>query len=206
MNPHDPAHAHHGLEPSAWIRRFAHLVAPGARVLDVASGPGRHAQFFAARGAQVTAVDRDAGALAALDGVAGIVTRLADIEGGAWPFGDVQFDAIVVVNYGPGQRPRFQEVLHGSLGVAGQQRAEHPEAEDADHRGVVDVARQQRGRSVPGVRVPDLERRPGVEQGMVRRHAGTAVVQRLAAVATSFPWPPALGPAAPEAGIPPRIG
>ncbi len=36
---------------SAWIERFAPLVAAGARVLDLACGHGRHARYFAARGA-----------------------------------------------------------------------------------------------------------------------------------------------------------
>jgi 2-polyprenyl-3-methyl-5-hydroxy-6-metoxy-1,4-benzoquinol methylase len=46
--------------PSSWVARFAPLVAPGARVLDLAAGRGRHARFFASRGARVLAVDRDA--------------------------------------------------------------------------------------------------------------------------------------------------
>ena len=204
MNPHDPAHAHHGLEPSAWIRRFAHLVAPGARVLDVASGPGRHAQFFAARGAQVTAVDRDAGALAALDGVAGIVTGLADIEGGAWPFGDVQFDAIVVVNYL--HRPLLP-LLRGALGPGGVLLYDtFAQGNELFGRPANPAFLLAPGELLAFAAQPPALTVVGFEQGMVRRHAGTAVVQRLAAVATSFPWPPALGPAAPEAGIPPRIG
>jgi SAM-dependent methyltransferase len=96
----ESAHAlHAATSPSAWIERFAHLVAPGAHVLDVAAGHGRHARFFAERGARVVAIDRDAAALAALDGVAGVVTRVADVEDAPWPFVQQAFDAIVVVNY-----------------------------------------------------------------------------------------------------------
>jgi len=76
-----PSNPHHALTPSVWIARFAHLVPAGARVLDLASGYGRHALFFAARGAHVLAIDRDAEALATLSGKAGIETRLADLEG-----------------------------------------------------------------------------------------------------------------------------
>lgn len=90
---------HHDLAISAWIGRFACLIPPGARVLDVAAGRGRHARFFAGRGASVVAVDRDADALAALDGVAGVATRVADLEAGASPFAHRSFDAVVVVNY-----------------------------------------------------------------------------------------------------------
>lgn len=91
--------AHPALAPSRWIVRFAPLVAAGARVLDVASGRGRHARYFAQRGARVLAVDHDAAALAELAGVPGVETRVADLEAGAWPFGRATFDAIVVVNY-----------------------------------------------------------------------------------------------------------
>ena len=35
--------------PSAWLVRFAALIAPGARVLDYACGSGRHARWLAAR-------------------------------------------------------------------------------------------------------------------------------------------------------------
>jgi len=68
----------HTLSPSRWIRRFAHLVPSGARVLDIAAGQGRHARFFASRGARVLAVDRDATALASLADVAGIEARVVD--------------------------------------------------------------------------------------------------------------------------------
>jgi SAM-dependent methyltransferase len=88
----------HGSEaPSPWIRRWAHLVAPAGDVLDVASGRGRHARWFAQRGHPVVAVDRDAAALATLHGVADTVE--ADIENGPWPFPERQFAGVVVTNY-----------------------------------------------------------------------------------------------------------
>lgn len=85
--------------PSPWVTRWAHLVRPGGRVLDLACGSGRHAAWFAARGHAVLGVDRDATALAAL-AAAGIATRHADLEQGTWPLADEgPFDAIVVTNY-----------------------------------------------------------------------------------------------------------
>ena len=87
------------LSPSPWVERHAHLVATGARLLDVAAGRGRHSRLFASRSAQVVAVDRDAAALAALEGVAGVRTLVADLETGPWPFAGRSFDAIVVTNY-----------------------------------------------------------------------------------------------------------
>ena len=68
-------------------------------MLDLACGSGRHARYLAARGCRVEAVDRDAAALAALAGVAGITARLADLEGAAWPYAGRAFDAVVVTNY-----------------------------------------------------------------------------------------------------------
>ena len=88
---------HGSLAPSAWVTRFAPLIAPGGTVLDVACGSGRHVRWLAAQGWQVTGVDRDAEALAALQGVAEVV--LADIESGPWPLPGRYFDGIVVTNY-----------------------------------------------------------------------------------------------------------
>ncbi|HET9976288.1 MAG TPA: class I SAM-dependent methyltransferase [Burkholderiaceae bacterium] len=89
--PHAPG------APSGWILRWAHLVAPGGTVLDVACGSGRHLRWFAARGFRVTGVDRDAAATTSLQGSGRIVT--ADIENGPWPFAGETFDAVVVTNY-----------------------------------------------------------------------------------------------------------
>jgi SAM-dependent methyltransferase len=89
---------HATLEPSAWIRRWSHLVPAGARVLDVACGSGRHVRWFAARAAHVTALDRDRAAVEALGTLAEVV--VADIENGPWPLADdARFDAIVCTNY-----------------------------------------------------------------------------------------------------------
>ena len=95
--------------PSAWVVRFAPLVARGASVLDLASGGGRHARIFAAMGCDVEAVDKDADALVPLESVAGVRTVCADLEGGPWPYAERHFDAVVVTNYL--YRPRFTELL-----------------------------------------------------------------------------------------------
>ena len=88
----------HGTEsPSAWVRRWTHLVPPGGAVLDVACGRGRHLRWFAQRGHPVTGVDRDPDAIATVDGVGRAV--LADIENGPWPFAGERFACVVVTNY-----------------------------------------------------------------------------------------------------------
>ena len=101
----------HGSDaPSAWVMRFAPLIARGARVLDLACGAGRHARFMAQTcGAVVTAVDRDAAALETLKGVPDISPLLLDVEGDVWPLSGHTFDVVVVTNYL--WRPRFDALL-----------------------------------------------------------------------------------------------
>jgi SAM-dependent methyltransferase len=72
-------------------------VPPGATVLDVACGSGRHLRWLAGRGMRVTGVDRDAEALASLQGLGELVQ--ADIENSPWPFAGRRFDAVIVTNY-----------------------------------------------------------------------------------------------------------
>jgi SAM-dependent methyltransferase len=106
-----PAAAMHGLgEPSRWVRHWAHLVAAGGAVLDVASGAGRHARFFASLGHPVTAIDRDAAALDALADEPLVTRIVADIEGAPWPLRtDEKFAAVVVTNYL--HRPLFGQLI-----------------------------------------------------------------------------------------------
>ena len=82
---------------SPWITAWTGLVSPGAAVLDVAAGNGRHTRFFAARGHRVTAVDRDVSGLVA---AADIEVVAADLEDGSpWPLAGRQFGAVIVTNY-----------------------------------------------------------------------------------------------------------
>jgi SAM-dependent methyltransferase len=83
--------------PSPWLLRWAHLLQAGSTALDLACGSGRHVRWLAAAGLSVTAVDRDAEAVAPLrDNAEAIV---ADIESGPWPLGERQFDLVLVTNY-----------------------------------------------------------------------------------------------------------
>jgi len=86
--------AHGSLEaPSEWVVRWAPLVTRGP-VLEVASGPGRHARFFADRGLDVVAVDRET------QSIPGVRFLKADLENGSpWPFAGQRFGGIVVTNY-----------------------------------------------------------------------------------------------------------
>lgn len=99
MRSHTPT-----VESSGWVRRWMPLIPPGAAVLDLACGSGRHTRLLAAHGHPVLAVDRDAQALAAIRDEYGgaehkIETLLADLEQGPWPLAGRSFSGIVVTNY-----------------------------------------------------------------------------------------------------------
>ncbi|MEI7496236.1 MAG: class I SAM-dependent methyltransferase [Betaproteobacteria bacterium] len=104
MNP--SSFSNHGLEPpSAWVKRWAHLLPPSldemgntsADVLDLACGHGRHMQFLSGLGHKVLGVDRNAEALKTASQWGDIL--LADIENAAWPLDGRTFKAVVVTNY-----------------------------------------------------------------------------------------------------------
>ena len=97
------------IPPSPWVAGHLGYFAPGARVLDLACGSGRHSRLLASLGHPVLAVERDAEALAGLYGLPGIETLQADLEGDEWPLAGHQFAGIVVTNYL--WRPRFADLL-----------------------------------------------------------------------------------------------
>ena len=88
--------------PSTWLVWHAHVFRPGARVLDIASGEGRHALAVAQMGGEVTAIDKDEAKLEAGKESArrlGVSVRwiCADLEG-PWPELGV-FDVVMIFNY-----------------------------------------------------------------------------------------------------------
>ena len=101
-------------KPSDWVMRGLAMLPRGARVLDFASGRGRHARAAGQMQLIVTAADRDAAALAAVGGR--IECVMTDLEADPWPFVAGSFDAVIVTNYL--YRPRFAE-LCGLLSPAG---------------------------------------------------------------------------------------
>jgi len=107
----------HGREaPSAWVCRWAALIRPGGRVLDVACGQGRHLRYLQSLGFAVVGVDRDAQALSAVGELNGAEVCVADIEAGPWPFAPGGFDGVVVTNYL--HRPIFPDLV-GALRPGG---------------------------------------------------------------------------------------
>jgi SAM-dependent methyltransferase len=180
--------------PSPWIMRFAPLIPPGARVLDLACGQGRHSRFLAARLCDVVAVDRDSQALVALAGVPRVTTIAADLEGESWPLPGQQFDAIVVANYL--HRPLFPKLLDSldsggaflyETFAAGNETYGRPS--NPEHLLAADELLSLLRERLTIV---------AFEQGL----AGTArpaVMQRIAAVGRGRRWPPLLPLLPPEA-------
>lgn len=98
------ASPHTSSTPSDWVCRWTPLIPDhrpgGPRALDLACGHGRHARWLARQGCHVTALDRDADALASLVDLAPRVRTLcADVENGPWPLAGQTFDAVVVTHY-----------------------------------------------------------------------------------------------------------
>ena len=88
--------------PSTWFVWHAHLIRPGARVLDLGCGAGRHSLAAAALGGRVTGVDRDPLKLATAKEravAAGLTVDWLELDlEGPWP--DLgSFDAVLVFNY-----------------------------------------------------------------------------------------------------------
>lgn len=97
--------------PSAWVERFAPLVAAGGPVLDLACGSGRHLRLFHRRGHPVLGMDIDLSGVADLTATPGVELLAADLEqGNPWPLpADRRFAGIVVANYL--HRPLFPMLL-----------------------------------------------------------------------------------------------
>jgi SAM-dependent methyltransferase len=84
--------------PSAWVIKWLPFIRRGGRVLDYASGSGRHARLACEAGHDVLAVDRDSRALSSMQST-GIDTWPVDLEHGRLPFGAERFEAIICTNY-----------------------------------------------------------------------------------------------------------
>jgi SAM-dependent methyltransferase len=88
------------VNPSPWIERFGSSVPRSGPVLDLACGGGRHTRWFAARGHDVVAIDRDLSGVMDLADDARVELRQADLEdGSAFPAAAGAFAGVVVTNY-----------------------------------------------------------------------------------------------------------
>ncbi len=100
---------HMVTEASAWVVKHAERIGKNGLVLDLACGSGRHALYLASLGLQVIAVDRDLSVLRGQKLPMEIKLLEMDLENSPWPFGENEFDAIVVTNYL--HRPLFAKII-----------------------------------------------------------------------------------------------
>lgn len=84
------------LTPEADVKSWAGTLAPGARILDLGAGVGRHALWLAAAGFDVTALDAAPDGLAEIDKAGGVKTILARMD--KLPFEDHAFDHLLSWN------------------------------------------------------------------------------------------------------------
>ncbi len=84
------------LTPEADVVAWAETFAPGARVLDLGAGVGRHALWLARRGFDVVALDAAPAGLAEIDKAGGVETVLARMD--ALPFAASAFDHVLSWN------------------------------------------------------------------------------------------------------------
>jgi tellurite methyltransferase len=99
-----------GRDPHPLVVETASLLQPG-RALDLACGTGRNALWLADRGWTVTALDRSAEAIAALQRIACIDARVADLEKSEYAIEPAAWDLIIVTYYL--QRDLFEPAKRG---------------------------------------------------------------------------------------------
>ncbi|NBX55209.1 MAG: class I SAM-dependent methyltransferase [Betaproteobacteria bacterium] len=99
--------AHADTTPSPWVVRWSPLIAPGAEVLDLACGHGRHMRYLAEKAWRPVGVDRDPLALAQAQ--AWGEALCADVENQTWPWPGRVFGAVVITNYL--WRPLWPQIL-----------------------------------------------------------------------------------------------
>ena len=84
------------LTPEEDVKSWAATLAPGARILDLGAGVGRHALWLAAQGFEVTALDAASEGLAEIDKAGGVTTAEARMD--ALPFDAHSFDHVLSWN------------------------------------------------------------------------------------------------------------
>lgn len=100
--------------PSSWLVANAALLPAGGAAVDLACGRGRHSLLLAAAGFRVTAMDRDAGKIAALAADAArlglpITAEVVDLESETVSLGTACNDLVLGIHYL--HRPLFPAIV-----------------------------------------------------------------------------------------------
>ncbi len=85
------------MKPEPDVMRWAGMLRPGARVLDLGAGVGRHALALAKIGFDVTAVDAASAGLASIE-AAGRGVKTVEAAMNALPFDDASIDHVLAWN------------------------------------------------------------------------------------------------------------
>jgi SAM-dependent methyltransferase len=102
---------HVDLPPMGFLRELAERIEPGARVLDLACGAGRHSVLFASKGCRVLAVDSSEVALDLVRSSGMQIVTFASATEEFWIGPDV-FDLIIVTMYlDRGLFPKIREAV-----------------------------------------------------------------------------------------------
>jgi 2-polyprenyl-3-methyl-5-hydroxy-6-metoxy-1,4-benzoquinol methylase len=84
------------LTPEDDVKAWAATLSPGARILDLGAGVGRHALWLASQGFDVVALDAAAEGLAQINATGGVETVLSRMDD--LPFDDASFDHVLSWN------------------------------------------------------------------------------------------------------------
>jgi SAM-dependent methyltransferase len=87
--------------PSPWVTRFITGIRPGAHILDVACGSGRHIALCQNRGLRITGIDRDISSAGdAFNADPTVHLMQHDLEDSSpFPFPPGSFDGVIITNY-----------------------------------------------------------------------------------------------------------
>ncbi|ANB34590.1 cyclopropane fatty-acyl-phospholipid synthase-like methyltransferase [Rhodovulum sulfidophilum] len=105
-----------GTEPSAFLRREAARLQPGAQVLSIAEGEGRNAVWLAGQGHVVTAVEAAPNALAKawrLAEARGVSVALCEADIERWDWAPDAFDAVLGIFIQFGDRACQDRIFAG---------------------------------------------------------------------------------------------
>ena len=90
---------HSKINPSAWVKKWAHLINRKGKILDLACGNGRHLRYLLGRDQIIVGIDIDLSALVSLRNETNIELHCLDLEKKDTSLPDLEYAGIIVTNY-----------------------------------------------------------------------------------------------------------